>query len=257
MRTRLLFLFVFLLHLNLTAQVNTISETFEAVSALPAGWTTSCTSCTTQVLSALSQQGVKSLRVQPGTGPVTFYLILPRVVDTRGNLSFYASGHNFQTGTPATVLQVGTVSSPSNIASFSVKLGNFFLASTYTNVNLNLSSNTNGHEYIAIKMQSQTFADFYHFDNFLYTSATTLGTNESLLADQFSIFPNPANSILNIRGAKDSEIQKIVIYDTSGKRVKQDEGVLTSITVDDLISGFYFLEITIDGKKEVKKFVKQ
>jgi hypothetical protein len=166
-------------------------------------------------------------------------------------LSFYASGHNFQTGSPVTVLQVGTVSSPTNIASFSVKLNNVFLASTYTNINLNLSSNTNGHEYIAIKMQSQTFADFYHFDNFLYTSATTLGTNESSVAEQFSLYPNPANTILNIRSANASDIQKIVIYDTSGKQVKQEEDNLTSK------SGFYFLEIIIDGKKEVKKFVKQ
>ncbi len=257
MKTKLLFLVAFFLSLPITAQVNTISETFEAASALPSGWTTSCSVCSTQVLSVLPQQGVKSLRVEPGTGPVTFYLILPRVVDTRGVLSFYASGYNFQTGSPVTIIQVGTVSSPTNVASFSVKLNNVFLTSTYTNINLNLSSNANGHEYIAIKMQSQTFADFYHFDNFVYTSAATLGVDENSAKEQFSVYPNPANNILNIRAATDSEIQKVSIFDIAGKQLKQQVGNVTSIAVDDLNSGFYLLEITIDGKTTIKKFVKQ
>ena len=72
-----------------------------------------------------------------------------------------------------------------------------------------------------------------------------------------SLYPNPANNILNIRTETDSEIQKVSILDITGKQVKQQSGNITSIIVDDLNAGFYFLEITIDGKKAIKKFMKQ
>ncbi len=57
--------------------------------------------------------------------------------------------------------------------------------------------------------------------------------------------------------SNNSEIQKLIIYDVSGKQVKFQQGNVTSIEVGDLKSGFYFLEITINDKAEVKKFVKQ
>jgi alpha-tubulin suppressor-like RCC1 family protein len=75
--------------------------------------------------------------------------------------------------------------------------------------------------------------------------------------DVVSLYPNPVKNILNISLENTSEIQKVVIYDVTGKQVKVQEGNTTSIFVEDLKSGFYLLEVTIDGKKEVKKFIKQ
>jgi hypothetical protein len=48
-----------------------------------------------------------------------------------------------------------------------------------------------------------------------------------------------------------------VIYDVTGKQVKYQEGNTTAIDVQDLKSGFYLLEVTINDKKEVSKFIKQ
>jgi alpha-tubulin suppressor-like RCC1 family protein len=75
--------------------------------------------------------------------------------------------------------------------------------------------------------------------------------------DVVSLYPNPVKNILNISLENTSEIQKVVIYDVTGKQVKFQEGNTTSIYVEDLKSGFYLLEVAIDGKKEVKKFIKQ
>lgn len=75
--------------------------------------------------------------------------------------------------------------------------------------------------------------------------------------DVVSIYPNPVKNTLNIALSDNSEIQNVVIYDITGKQVKSQDGNLTSISVEDLKSGFYLLEVTIDGKKEVKKFIKQ
>lgn len=75
--------------------------------------------------------------------------------------------------------------------------------------------------------------------------------------DVLSMFPNPVTTILNISLENNSEIQKVAIYDFTGKLVKLYEGNTTSIHVGDLTSGFYILEVTIDGKKDSKKFIKQ
>ena len=70
-----------------------------------------------------------------------------------------------------------------------------------------------------------------------------------------SIHPNPVSNQLNI--STTFEIQKLVIYDVTGKQVKYQEGNTTAIDVQDLKSGFYLLEVTINDKKEVSKFIKQ
>ena len=72
-----------------------------------------------------------------------------------------------------------------------------------------------------------------------------------------SIYPNPVKNTLNISFKDNSEIQKVVIYDLTGKQVKYQEGNTNLIEVEDLKSGFYLLEITINDKKEVKKFIKK
>jgi len=87
--------------------------------------------------------------------------------------------------------------------------------------------------------------------------SVVLSSGELVSKNTFSVYPNPVTSILNISLENTSEIQKVVIYDITGKQVKFQEGNTTSIFVEDLKSGFYLLEVTIDGKKEVKKFIKQ
>lgn len=71
-----------------------------------------------------------------------------------------------------------------------------------------------------------------------------------------SIYPNPVKNTLNISLQENLEIQKVVIYDVTGKQVKYQEGNTDSINVEDLKSGFYLLEVTINDKSEVKKFIK-
>lgn len=84
----------------------------------------------------------------------------------------------------------------------------------------------------------------------------------ALSMDEFNqnvinIYPNPVQNILNVSLENNSEIQKIVIYDITGKQLKLHEGNTTSISVEDLKPGCYLLEITIDEKKQIKKFLKQ
>jgi alpha-tubulin suppressor-like RCC1 family protein len=91
----------------------------------------------------------------------------------------------------------------------------------------------------------------------LVSCPTILSNEEFEIKNSVSLYPNPVKNILNILLQNNSEIQKVVIYDVTGKQVKSQIGSITTIQVEDLKSGFYLLEVTIDGKKEVKKFVKQ
>lgn len=84
-----------------------------------------------------------------------------------------------------------------------------------------------------------------------------LSSGEFNSNNSFSVYPNPVISTLNISFQENTEIQKIVVYDVTGKQIKYKEGNETSIAIDDLKSGFYLLEVTINDKKQVKKFIKQ
>jgi alpha-tubulin suppressor-like RCC1 family protein len=74
-------------------------------------------------------------------------------------------------------------------------------------------------------------------------------------SNKATLYPNPVSNQLNI--STTFEIQKLAIYDVTGKQVKYQEGNTNAIDVQDLKSGFYLMEITVDGNKQFKKFLKQ
>jgi alpha-tubulin suppressor-like RCC1 family protein len=89
-------------------------------------------------------------------------------------------------------------------------------------------------------------------------SCPSILSNENFeIQNSISIYPNPVKNTLNISLQETAQIQKVVIYDVTGKQVKYQEGNTTSINVEDLKSGLYLFEVTINDKTEVKKFIKQ
>ncbi|MBP9793099.1 MAG: T9SS type A sorting domain-containing protein [Flavobacterium sp.] len=91
----------------------------------------------------------------------------------------------------------------------------------------------------------------------LISCPTILSNEDFEIKNSVSLYPNPVKNTLNISLENNSEIQNVVIYDVTGKQVKLQEGNTTSIFVEDLKSGLYLLEVTIEGNKAVKKFIKQ
>lgn len=88
------------------------------------------------------------------------------------------------------------------------------------------------------------------------TCPTSVLSSESFeIQNSTLVYPNPVTDLLNI--STYSEIQKVQIFDITGKQVKLINNNFNSFSVEDLKPGFYFLEVTIDGKSETKKFVKQ
>lgn len=85
----------------------------------------------------------------------------------------------------------------------------------------------------------------------------SLGINENNKA-KVSVYPNPANDVVNIKGAS---INKVVAFDILGKQVVNQEFSAqneVSVNVSSLRTGMYVLQVTNDlGATETIKFAKK
>jgi hypothetical protein len=73
----------------------------------------------------------------------------------------------------------------------------------------------------------------------------------------FSIYPNPANEILNIAATKEIEVKSIAVYDILGQIVLALPNVKVSkIDVSSLKTGNYFIKINSDKGSSSTKFIK-
>ena len=77
-------------------------------------------------------------------------------------------------------------------------------------------------------------------------------------ASNFSVYPNPATSVINIANSADA-IDNVTITDLNGRTVKQVAvGVNDAqINISDLAQGIYILNATSNGKSFTQKIVKQ
>ena len=71
---------------------------------------------------------------------------------------------------------------------------------------------------------------------------------------QFSIYPNPSNGILNI-SIPTVEKFSYRIYDLNGRLLQQNNNSTQKISVENLASGLYLLQVSSKGKVATKKLV--
>jgi hypothetical protein len=88
----------------------------------------------------------------------------------------------------------------------------------------------------------------------------TLATNEFMVSDDFSIYPNPANKMLNMNLSQlKSTVESVKIIDLKGKELLFFP-VLNSTTlkipIDTLSSGVYLVQIKTEKGNLIKKFIK-
>ena len=86
-------------------------------------------------------------------------------------------------------------------------------------------------------------------------------TNENLMDGSYKLFPNPANSEINILSLSNSNYYNIEIHDLTGRIVKIENSRTsnnTTLDVSDLKSGNYIIKITDNnGKVESLKMIKR
>ncbi|WP_179335967.1 T9SS type A sorting domain-containing protein [Winogradskyella costae] len=84
---------------------------------------------------------------------------------------------------------------------------------------------------------------------------SSLSVKDESLGDAISIYPNPVADVLNIESTV--VIDKITIYDVNGRRINTlINNNNSTINVDDLSNGVYFLEIQSGINKMIKRFIK-
>lgn len=75
----------------------------------------------------------------------------------------------------------------------------------------------------------------------------TLST-DSFFKNNFSVYPNPVKNIVNISNLNNEEITTITISDINGRVVKNSNSDFSSISLEELNRGIYFLKInTLNG----------
>lgn len=83
-------------------------------------------------------------------------------------------------------------------------------------------------------------------------------STQGATANSFSIYPNPANDLLNISlGSAVTGVKEVRVMDLNGRQVMQTQ-LLENIPVKNLSSGLYVLMLkTADGKEYSQKFLKK
>lgn len=116
-------------------------------------------------------------------------------------------------------------------------------------------SSINGNVYFAFKYDTSNGeqATRWTVDSFLIEGEQNLSTStEQQLA--FSIYPNPSQGRFNISLPSKAEFS-YAIYDLNGRLLQQKEKSTAQISVENLASGLYLLQVSSEGKTATKKLI--
>ncbi len=156
--------------------------------------------------------------------------------------------------------------------SFYTKINGNLVEFVFDNINLDYNAPNNG-GYIAFKIKllpTLTIGDTFSNSSNIYfdanpaiitnTYTTTIVAalaNQSFSENEFTIYPNPASSILNIQSKNDLEIQSVEIYNILGQIVLAVSNNTNAIDVSSLISGTYFIKVNTENGSINTRFVKE
>lgn len=102
--------------------------------------------------------------------------------------------------------------------------------------------------------------DTYFSSHSLAYKACLSDITESAIANNISVFPNPAINNLIIEASNNEKINTIKVYDVLGKLLMEQlagSAERFELSVSDLDKGIYYMEIITENGKAIKKFNKQ
>lgn len=129
---------------------------------------------------------------------------------------------------------------------------------TWQNKTFTLSQFAGQNIYIAWRNNNND-KNLLSIDNVVVTATTTASTDD-FLAAKFTVFPNPVNDVVNVTNNGSVSVSEIAINDINGrtvKTVKFDAVSEAQVSVSDLNSGVYFMNITTNEGVATKKIFKK
>jgi len=95
-----------------------------------------------------------------------------------------------------------------------------------------------------------------YVDNIYLHKNTVLSVNEFDVNNKVTIYPNPANSVINLNAKHN--IEQVAIFNITGQQilVTQPNVAETSIDVSNFNSGIYLVKTLVNGVENTTKFVK-
>jgi photosystem II stability/assembly factor-like uncharacterized protein len=93
----------------------------------------------------------------------------------------------------------------------------------------------------------------------IYKLVPAAASTNTFASDKFTVSPNPVTDVLRINNTSNINFTAVQVTDINGRVVKSltvNNITSSQINVSDLNAGIYFLNITSDAGKAVKKFIK-
>lgn len=99
---------------------------------------------------------------------------------------------------------------------------------------------------------------YFAIDNFATSTVVFQGIASNTADLNASVYPNPFNSALTVSLKDNTSSAKVNVTDVTGKAVYTETLTQkeTILNLDNLQSGIYFLELSSNGQKTVKKIIK-
>jgi hypothetical protein len=95
-----------------------------------------------------------------------------------------------------------------------------------------------------------------YWDNLSWAPTVVLGVSETTAKQEAVIYPNPFTDTITISG--DVALQSVVIYDASGKMVKEVKGTERTISLHTLTPGMYMVKLILkNGTSKTIKAIKK
>lgn len=107
----------------------------------------------------------------------------------------------------------------------------------------------------AASSQELPYLNWFIYADFIYSIDCILGVDSYSLND-INVYPNPVNDALYIDNYENFNIEKLVIYDISGKELLTFKENFSQIDLSTLTTGLLFLKIETERGTVIKRIIK-
>jgi len=166
--------------------------------------------------------------------------------DIYGQANFDQAGFSVSLSSDGSMLAVGAF-----MEATSPSTGGAQIYKNISNVWTKVYNDINFGYYVSLSSGGERVAVKRHGTTKVFELKTA--SKDTFLQDDFNLYPNPATDILNISLGDNLHLQKVIIYNNLGQVVKRTNDKVFNI--DNLSPGVYFVEVTTNQGKAVKKLI--